>query len=72
MFSTNFLYNNKGPVAPSMVGVNQRLIPWQRIGFDTAYPMVKVNHALSNSSLTGHRIQGRRKPKLIIFSEKYT
>ena len=25
-----------GPVARSMVSVNQRLIPWQRIGFDTA------------------------------------
>ena len=26
----------QGPVARSMVSVNQRLIPWQRIGFDTA------------------------------------
>ena len=25
-----------GPVARSMLSVNQRLIPWQRIGFDTA------------------------------------
>ena len=40
-----------GPVARSMVSVNQRLIPWQRIGFDTALPMVKANHALSNSAL---------------------
>ena len=28
--------DNLGPVARSMVSVNQRLIPWQRIGFDTA------------------------------------
>ena len=41
----------QGPVARSMVSVNQRLIPWQRIGFNTAYPMVKTNHALSNSAL---------------------
>ena len=27
---------HQGPVARSMVSVNQRLIPWQRIGFDTA------------------------------------
>ena len=27
---------DQGPVARSMVSVNQRLIPWQRIGFDTA------------------------------------
>ena len=26
--------NNLGPVARSMVSVNQRLIPWQCIGFD--------------------------------------
>ena len=26
----------QGPVARSMVSVNQRLVPWQRIGFDTA------------------------------------
>ena len=26
----------QGPVAWSMVSVNQHLIPWQRIGFDTA------------------------------------
>ena len=26
----------QGPVARSMVSVNQRLLPWQRIGFDTA------------------------------------
>ena len=26
----------QGPVARSMVSVIQRLIPWQRIGFDTA------------------------------------
>ena len=29
-------YFAQGPVARSMVSVNQRLIPWQRIGFDTA------------------------------------
>ena len=34
----------QGPVARSMVSVNQRLIPWQRIG------LVKANHALSNSA----------------------
>ena len=28
--------DNQGPVARSMVSVNQRLIPWQRIGFETA------------------------------------
>ena len=32
----SFLTNKQGPVARSMVSVNQRLIPWQRIGFDTA------------------------------------
>ena len=42
-----------GPVARSMVSVNQCLIPWQRIGFDTAQAMVKANHALSNSALAG-------------------
>ena len=42
--------DNQGPVARSMVSVNQPLIPWQRIGFDTALPMVKANHALSNSA----------------------
>ena len=40
-----------GPVAQSMVSVNQRLIPRQHIGFDTAQQMVKANHALSNSAL---------------------
>ena len=30
------LYSDLGPVARSMAGVNQRLIPWQCIGFDTA------------------------------------
>ena len=29
-------YFVQGPVARSMVSVNQRLIPWQRIGFYTA------------------------------------
>ena len=28
--------SEQGPVAQSMVSINQRLIPWQRIGFDTA------------------------------------
>ena len=28
--------NNLGPVARSMVSINQRLIPWQGIGFDNA------------------------------------
>ena len=42
--------NKQGPVARSMVSVNQRLIPWQPIGFDTAWPMVKANHALRNSA----------------------
>ena len=41
--------SDQDPVARSMVSVSQRLIPWQRIGFDTAQPMVKANHALSNS-----------------------
>ena len=27
---------HQGPVDKNMVSVNQRLIPWQRIGFDTA------------------------------------
>ena len=42
--------NKQGPVARSMVSVNQRLIPWQRIGFDTAWQMVKASHALTNSA----------------------
>ena len=29
-------FKKQGPVARSMVSVNQRLIPWQCIGFDTA------------------------------------
>ena len=33
-YNTRFVF--QGPVARSMVSVNQRLIPWQRIGFDTA------------------------------------
>ena len=36
-----------------MVSVNQRLIPSQLIGFDTAYPIIKANHALSNSAQSG-------------------
>ena len=32
----SFRQRPEGPVARSMVSVNQRLIPWQRIGFDTA------------------------------------
>ena len=44
-----------GPVAQSMVSINQRLIPWQHIGFDTAQPMVKANHALSNSALNDNK-----------------
>ena len=35
-FSFTHLHIFQGPVARSMVSVNQRLIPWQRIGFDTA------------------------------------
>ena len=27
---------HQGPADENMVSVNQRLIPWQRIGFDTA------------------------------------
>ena len=27
---------HQGPVDKNIVRVNQRLIPWQRIGFDTA------------------------------------
>ena len=32
----HLLFQQQGPVARSVVSVNQRLIPWQRIGFDTA------------------------------------
>ena len=32
----SFRQRPEGPVARSMVSVYQRLIPWQRIGFDTA------------------------------------
>ena len=32
----SFRQRSEGPVARSMVSVYQRLIPWQRIGFDTA------------------------------------
>ena len=32
----SFRQRPEGPVSRSMVSVNQRLIPWQRIGFDTA------------------------------------
>ena len=52
----------QGPVARSMVSVNQRLIPLQRIGFDTAQPMVKANHALSNSAQDGNHCWWRHRP----------
>ena len=35
-FSNDDGDGNQGPVARGMVSVNQRLIPWQLIGFDTA------------------------------------
>ena len=35
-FSNDGGDGNHGPVARSMASVNQRLIPWQRIDFDTA------------------------------------